>query len=119
VQNKDGGWGESCLSDQENRYVPLGKSTASQTAWGLMGLITAGENEFTTRGVDWLLQHLSDEGTWEEPYFTGTGFPGHFYIRYHGYRHYFPLLALGKLPLGKLPLGRLRGTRRVTSPSGE
>ena len=98
VQNKDGGWGESCLSDAANRFTPLDESTASQTAWAVLGLIAAGERDSLSvrRGIDWLVRNQNEEGGWDEPYFTGTGFPGHFYIRYHGYRYYFPLLAIGK-----------------------
>jgi squalene-hopene/tetraprenyl-beta-curcumene cyclase len=98
IQNKDGGWGESCLSDSENRFVPLGLSVPSQTAWAVMALLTAGERDSIAvrRGIAWLVENQNEEGGWDEPYFTGTGFPGHFYIRYHGYRYYFPLLALGR-----------------------
>lgn len=98
VQNQDGGWGESCLSDSQNTYVPLGISVPSQTSWALMGLIAAGEKDSPAvrRGIQWLIENQDESGGWDEPYFTGTGFPGHFYINYHGYRLYFPLLALGK-----------------------
>jgi squalene-hopene/tetraprenyl-beta-curcumene cyclase len=98
VQNKDGGWGESCLSDARGVYVPLGRSTASQTAWAVMALLAAGERDSISvhRGVQWLTSHQTAEGGWDEAEFTGTGFPGHFYIRYYGYRYYFPTLALGK-----------------------
>ena len=96
-QRPDGGWGESCLSDTEQTYIPLGQSIPSQTAWALMGLM-AYPNQYgqvIARGVAWLLRHQRGEGSWEERHYTGTGFPGHFYIRYHGYRYYFPLMALG------------------------
>lgn len=98
IQNRDGGWGESCLSDEKNTYAPLGRSTASQTAWAVMALLAAGERDSVSvhRGVKWLIDKQTFEGDWEEADFTGTGFPGHFYIRYHGYRSYFPALALGK-----------------------
>jgi squalene-hopene/tetraprenyl-beta-curcumene cyclase len=96
IQNADGGWGESCFSDAENRYVPLNQSTASQTAWGLMGLIAAGERESAAvqKAVRWLMETQTKDGGWNEEQFTGTGFPGHFYLRYHGYRYYYPLLGL-------------------------
>ncbi len=95
IQNNDGGWGESCLSDKENRYVPLGVSVPSQTAWAVMALIAGGEKAISVRrGIQWLIKNQEDDGGWKEPYYTGTGFPGHFYLRYHGYRYYFPLLAL-------------------------
>ncbi|MBI2083011.1 MAG: squalene--hopene cyclase [Deltaproteobacteria bacterium] len=99
IQNPDGGWGESCLSDREGHYVPLGLSLPSQTAWALLGLIAAGGDLYTEeirRGVEFLINSQDANGRWEERHFTGTGFPGHFYIRYHGYQQYFPLLALGR-----------------------
>ncbi|MBI4373547.1 MAG: squalene--hopene cyclase, partial [Deltaproteobacteria bacterium] len=97
IQNRDGGWGESCLSDHEGHYVPLGLSLPSQTAWAILGLIAAGEKDSDDcrRGVEFLMNSQTEEGRWEERHFTGTGFPGNFYIRYHGYRQYFPLLAFG------------------------
>lgn len=97
VQNLDGGWGESCRSYEDPSYKGKGESTPSQTAWALMGLIAAGEQESpaVTRGFQWLLVHQLPEGTWNEELFTGTGFPKVFYLRYHLYRHYFPLFALG------------------------
>jgi squalene-hopene/tetraprenyl-beta-curcumene cyclase len=75
-----------------------GPVTASQTAWAIMGLVTAGEadGDACRRGVDYLLATLRPDGAWDEPYFTGTGFPKVFYLRYHYYRQYFPLLALAR-----------------------
>ncbi|MCB1215673.1 MAG: squalene--hopene cyclase, partial [Deltaproteobacteria bacterium] len=98
VQNQDGGWGESCAGYLEERYVPLGKSVPSQTAWAVMGLLSVRgpEHASTQRGLEYLMRTQNQDGSWEESAYTGTGFPGHFYIRYHGYRHYFPLMALGK-----------------------
>lgn len=98
IQNKDGGWGESCLSDSRGEYVPLGRSIPSQTAWAVMGLMAGGERDSLTvrRGIQWLIDRQEEDGGWEEEDYTGTGFPGHFYLRYHGYRYYFPLLALGR-----------------------
>ncbi|EKD42435.1 MAG: hypothetical protein ACD_73C00155G0001 [uncultured bacterium] len=98
VQKMDGGFGESCDSYKINRYLPLDESTASQTSWALMGLL-AGEKEVSPeahKAAQYLIKSQKNDGTWDEPHFTGTGFPGHFYIRYHGYRHYFPLLALAQ-----------------------
>jgi squalene-hopene/tetraprenyl-beta-curcumene cyclase len=94
VQNRDGGWGESCASYQVNRFVPE-ESTPSQTAWALLGLHAAGEahSPAAQKGAQWLLDRQKD-GTWEETHATGTGFPNVFYLNYHMYRHYFPLLAL-------------------------
>lgn len=99
VQNADGGWGESCLSDKDPAWRGRGTSTASQTAWALIGLL-AGEDEISDhvmRGAGWLLERQNENGAWDETEFTGTGFPNHFYLRYHLYFHYFPLMALGRL----------------------
>ena len=73
-----------------------GESTASQTAWGIMGLLAvAGPNDpAVKRGVDWLIAHQARDGAWDEAWFTGTGFPKVFYLKYHLYRHYFPLMVL-------------------------
>ncbi|HUN58032.1 MAG TPA: squalene--hopene cyclase [Candidatus Binataceae bacterium] len=98
VQNRDGGWGESCLSDSDPELKGKGNSTPSQTAWALIGLL-AGEDGLSSnvmRGVSWLLERQNDDGRWEDLEFTGTGFPNHFYLRYHLYAHYFPLMALGR-----------------------
>lgn len=98
IQNADGGWGESCASYEMHRYVP-GPSTASQTAWALLGLAAAGDTHSSSlaRGVRYLLDTQSAEGTWDEKFTTGTGFPNVFYLTYHLYRQYFPLLALAVL----------------------
>ena len=95
VQNPDGGWGESCASYAVNRFVPAG-STPSQTAWAILGLIAAGERNspHVLRGVQFLLDTQTSDGSWQEDLATGTGFPKVFYLTYHLYRHYFPLLAL-------------------------
>ena len=97
VQNADGGWGESCTSYQEPHLKARGPSTASQTAWALMGLMCAGESDSKAveQGIDYLIRTQRDDGTWDEDIFTGTGFPRVFYLRYHLYRHSFPLMALG------------------------
>ncbi len=99
-QNTDGGWGETCRSYDNPALRGQGASTASQTAWALIGLLDAGEGiglptEAIEQGIEYLLSRQKD-GSWEEPEFTGTGFPCHFYLRYHFYRHYFPLFALGR-----------------------
>ncbi|MBI2338893.1 MAG: squalene--hopene cyclase [Deltaproteobacteria bacterium] len=98
VQNADGGFGESCHSYLEKNYIPLPVSTASQTAWGLMGLVAAGlaSSDEAKKAAEFLMNTQNESGGWDEKYHTGTGFPGHFYIRYHGYRYYFPLLALAR-----------------------
>jgi squalene-hopene/tetraprenyl-beta-curcumene cyclase len=98
-QNEDGGWGESCLSYTEAAWRGKGPSTASQTAWAILGLLSARgvEDSALQAGVRWLLDKQSADGTWDEPYFTGTGFPGDFYLNYHEYRNYFPALALARV----------------------
>jgi squalene-hopene/tetraprenyl-beta-curcumene cyclase len=97
-QNADGGWGESPLADKDRAWRGRGTSTASQTAWALIALL-AGEDEISDavlRGVQWLAERQNDSGAWDESEFTGNGFPNHFYLRYHLYPHYFPLMALGR-----------------------
>jgi squalene-hopene/tetraprenyl-beta-curcumene cyclase len=101
-QNPDGGWGETCFTYNNPQLKGQGDSTASQTAWALIGLIAAGEatGKFATdsieQGINYLLITQKANGTWDEPYFTGTGFPCHFYLKYHLYQQYFPLIALGR-----------------------
>ncbi len=126
-QNDDGGWGECCGSYVDESLRGVGSSTASQTAWALLALISAGEagSEACRRGVRYLLDIQQPDGSWDEPYFTGTGFPGYrigqppkgmpkrgeaeyqgldmpagFMINYHLYRNYWPLLALGRFDRG-------------------
>jgi len=100
-QNPDGGWGEDLRSYRDDSYRGRGTSTASQTAWALLGLLASGERTSTVeQGVDWLVTSQTPEGTWSEPWFTGTGFPGDFYINYHLYRHVFPVMALGRFVKG-------------------
>jgi len=96
-QNPDGGWGETCSYYHQPKRRGQGDSTASQTAWALMGLMTAGETDCpeVARGVDFLVRTQRPDGRWDEEFFTGTGFPGYFMIRYHLYRDCFPLMALG------------------------
>lgn len=95
IQNADGGWGESCASYEKGAYVP-GPSTASQTAWALLGLIAGGDSASLSvrQGIQYLLERQRPDGDWDEDRSTGTGFPGVFYLHYHLYRLYFPLLAL-------------------------
>jgi squalene-hopene/tetraprenyl-beta-curcumene cyclase len=96
-QNRDGGWGEDMRSYQDPTWRGRGNSTPSQTAWALLALLAAGERGPVARlGVAWLVQAQREDGDWDEPEFTGTGFPGDFYIRYHLYRLYFPVMALGR-----------------------
>ena len=96
-QNADGGWGETLGSYDDPSLAGRGPSTPSQTAWAIMGLLAAQRtvSPAVERGVRYLIETQSD-GTWAEEPFTGTGFPGHFYLRYTMYREYFPLMALGQ-----------------------
>lgn len=98
VQNPDGGFGESCGSYDDPELKARGHSTASQTAWALIGLLAAGETSepAVKRGVGYLLDQQRETGTWTEAAFTGTGFPRVFYLKYHLYRNVFPLYALAR-----------------------
>ena len=103
-QNDDGGWGETLRSYDDPQFKGLGESAASQTAWAIMGLICAGEvhSREVVCGIAYLLDTQQMDGTWDETLFTGTGFPRVFYLRYHFYCHYFPLMALGLYARHKL-----------------
>ena len=146
-QNDDGGWGESCGSYVDPSLHGVGPSTASQTAWAMLGLMAAGEvdNPATRRGAEYLATTQLDDGTWDEPYFTGTGFPGYgvgeparqngrngrkrqdlemgasFMINYHLYRNYWPLMALGRFRrlYGKNGSGTGTGAYRLNSNPGQ
>jgi squalene-hopene/tetraprenyl-beta-curcumene cyclase len=98
VQNEDGGFGESILSYCDPSFKGQGKSTASQTAWGLIGLLaTVGSTDAAVEhAATWLVEHQNADGTWDEDEFTGTGFPCVFYLKYHLYRNSFPLYALAR-----------------------
>ena len=122
-QNSDGGWGESCASYMDDNFRGKGPSTPSQTAWALMALIATGSSAYLNaikRGLSYLIERQNDQGTWHEPWYTGTGFPGYgvgdrvdlsewadkldqgaelsrgFMVKYNMYCHYFPLMALGR-----------------------
>jgi squalene-hopene/tetraprenyl-beta-curcumene cyclase len=99
IQNADGGWGEDGTSYKLDyrRYEPA-PSTASQTAWALLGLMAVGEVEHRAvqRGINYLTQTQGADGFWNEERFTATGFPRVFYLRYHGYRRFFPLWAMAR-----------------------
>ena len=122
-QNPDGGWGETCASYMDDELRGRGPSTASQTGWAILSLVAQGGSEFRPSieaGLDYLAKTQTPDGTWKEEHFTGTGFPGYgggartiikpgqttlqqgrelsrgFMLRYHMYRHYFPLMALGR-----------------------
>ena len=105
VQNPDGGWGETCGSYDDPNTRGVGPSTPSQTAWALLGLLSAGDDrsDSIAKGIRWLLARQREDGSWDESLgagqlrqalYTGTGFPRVFYLAYHMYRNYFPLLAL-------------------------
>jgi squalene-hopene/tetraprenyl-beta-curcumene cyclase len=96
-QNEDGGWGEDLRSYEDAAWRGRGTSTASQTAWALLALLEADpRSKAVARGVAWLVKTQNEDGSWDEPEFTGTGFPGDFYLRYHLYRQTFPTMALGR-----------------------
>jgi squalene-hopene/tetraprenyl-beta-curcumene cyclase len=105
VQNADGGWGETCGSYQRLELRGKGVSTPSQTAWALLGLMAAGEDnsDAVCKGIGYLLARQNPDGSWPEAEFTGTGFPGHFYLNYHQYRNQFPLTALGRFARRSVP----------------
>jgi len=101
-QGDDGGWGEDLRSYDDPAQRGRGHSTASQTAWALLALLAAGERgEATQRGIGFLVDTQRVDGTWDEPWYTGTGFPGDFYINYHLYRLVFPVSALGRYLRGE------------------
>ncbi len=98
VQREDGGWGED---EESYADAPRGRykqSTPSQTAWALLGLMAAGEaaHPAVARGVAWLISTQRADGEWEELPYTAVGFPRVFYLRYHGYKQFFPLLAMAR-----------------------
>jgi len=97
-QNADNGWGETCYSYKDPSLAGKGESTPSQTAWALLGLMAVGQVESSAvqRGIHYLITHQNSDGQWDEPIFTGTGFPNVFYLRYHGYGQFFPLWALSE-----------------------
>ncbi len=95
-QNPDGGWGETCGAYDDPNLKGVGPSTPSQTAWAVMGLLAASDtrSESVAKGIAYLLKTQRHDGSWDEPEYTGTGFPRVFYLMYHLYRDYFPLIAL-------------------------
>jgi squalene-hopene/tetraprenyl-beta-curcumene cyclase len=98
VQKSDGSFGESALSYEDPGLKGEGPSTPSQTAWGAMGLMAAvgAEDPAVHAAIQWLIDNQGDDGNWEEPWYTGTGFPKVFYLKYHLYRLYFPITALAR-----------------------
>jgi squalene-hopene/tetraprenyl-beta-curcumene cyclase len=98
-QDPDGGWGEDLRSYREGSWRGRGEPTASQTAWALLALLAVGcapPSDSVERGVAWLARTQRPDGSWDEPFFTGTGFPGDFSINYGLYRLVFPVMALGR-----------------------
>jgi squalene-hopene/tetraprenyl-beta-curcumene cyclase len=107
-QNPDGGWGEDMRSYDDPALAGRGESTASQTAWALLALLAAEQgadadlgSAAVERGIRWLVDHQRPDGTWDEPQYTGTGFPRDFYLNYHLYRLVFPVTALGRYLAGQ------------------
>ncbi len=117
-QNGDGGWGESCHSYDDPSAAGQGPSTASQTAWAVLGLLAVGEAECpeVQAGIEYLVGTQRADGTWLEAPFTGTGFPKVFYLKYHMYPAYFPLMALARYAtaIGTPPVASAATTRRHT-----
>jgi squalene-hopene/tetraprenyl-beta-curcumene cyclase len=109
-QQDCGGWGETPASYDDPRLRGQGTPTASQTAWAILGLCAAGEVESAAveAGVQYLLETQREDGGWDEPEYTGTGFPRVFYLRYHLYCLYFPLMALSRV-------ARMRRSRPIES----
>jgi squalene-hopene/tetraprenyl-beta-curcumene cyclase len=96
-QNEDGGWGEDPRSYDDEEWIGRGPSTASQTAWALLALHAAGDRSPALQlGLRWLVSTQRPDGSWDEPQYTGTGFPSDYYINYHLYRLAFPIMALGR-----------------------
>jgi squalene-hopene/tetraprenyl-beta-curcumene cyclase len=113
IQNDDGGWGEDGASYKlDYRGYERAPSTASQTAWGLLGLMAAGaiDHPAVERGIAYLLATQGADGFWNEPRYTATGFPRVFYLRYHGYSKFFPLWAMARYRNLK------RGNTRAVAP---
>lgn len=110
IQNADGGWGESCESYDRGTFVPA-KSTPSQTAWALLGLIAGGDttSESVIRGAEYLVETQRPDGSWDEDLATGTGFPCVFYLSYHLYRTSFPVLALAEFIRTRQPQNGMNG----------
>jgi squalene-hopene/tetraprenyl-beta-curcumene cyclase len=98
VQKPDGSFGETAQSYEDPSLKGKGPSTASQTAWGAMGLmaVLGADDPAVKWAIRWLIQTQGPDGNWEEPWYTGTGFPKVFYLKYHLYRLYFPLTALAR-----------------------
>ncbi|HWE93096.1 MAG TPA: squalene--hopene cyclase [Tepidisphaeraceae bacterium] len=98
VQKEDGSFGETAQSYDDPSLKGQGESTPSQTAWGAMGLmaVAGADDPAVERAIQWLIHNQAADGAWDEDFYTGTGFPKVFYLKYHLYRHYFPLTALAR-----------------------
>ncbi|MBI4027851.1 MAG: squalene--hopene cyclase, partial [Verrucomicrobia bacterium] len=120
VQNEDGGWGETLDSYSDPSLKGKGPSTASQTSWAVLGLIAAGESRSRSvrRGIEWLLSRQQTDGAFREEEWTGTGFPKVFYLRYHYYRAYFPLLAFNAYAAAFPDESRGRNTAESIAATG-
>jgi squalene-hopene/tetraprenyl-beta-curcumene cyclase len=114
VQQPGGCWGETCGSYDDPRLAGQGTPTASQTAWALLGLLAAGEADSSEvrRGIHYLLETQRAGGNWQEDQFTGTGFPKVFYLKYHMYSLYFPLMALARYSQAKGDKAKRRAPER-------
>jgi squalene-hopene/tetraprenyl-beta-curcumene cyclase len=114
VQQPGGGWGETCRSYDEPALAGQGTPTASQSAWALLGLLAAGEerSQAVRDGIAYLLATQQPDGSWQEEQFTGTGFPKVFYLKYHMYSLYFPLMALARY-------AKAVGVRPEDAPAGK
>ena len=115
VQQPAGGWGESCRSYEEPALAGQGTATASQTSWAILGLLAADESKSDSvrSGVEFLINSQQPDGTWHEDQFTGTGFPKVFYLKYHMYSIYFPLMALARYAAATTqPVTRKRTSQR-------
>ncbi|AQS85336.1 MAG: squalene--hopene cyclase [Acetobacter aceti] len=98
VQRPDGGWGEGCESYEDGPRGEYKQSLPSQTAWAVLGMMAVGRRDdpAVVRGIAWLSKHQGDNGEWEEDPYNAVGFPKVFYLKYHGYRQFFPLLAVSR-----------------------
>jgi squalene-hopene/tetraprenyl-beta-curcumene cyclase len=117
VQQPGGAWGETCRSYDDPSLAGKGTPTASQTSWALLGLLAAreGSSDEVRAGVDYLVRTQRPDGGWDEEPFTGTGFPKVFYLKYHMYSLYFPLMALARF-LSKF---EIRNPKSETNPKSE